>query len=71
MNIIRDENGIMLMKVFPSLVNRMLDNFTGKVTIKKFKDGSSKKCFVFTCDQSLTNPYIGIIYFWKNSYIEL
>ena len=61
----------MLMKVKPKLVSDMLENFEGAIKIKKFKDGTSKKCFVFTCDQSLTNPYIGVIYFWKNSYIEL
>ena len=71
MNIIRNEQGIMFMQVIPSVVNRMLSNLEGKETIKKFKDGTSKKCFVLSSDQKTMNDYLGTIYLWKGSYIEL
>lgn len=71
MNIIRNEKGVMFMKVIPSVVNGMLSNLEGKVTIKKFKDGTSKRCFVLVSDQTISNDYLGTIYLWKGSYIEL
>lgn len=71
MNILRDENGIMLMKVLPSMCNELLNNLEGSVVIKKFKDGRRVSCFVLNKDQSISNHYIGVIYLWEGSYIEL
>lgn len=71
MNIVRDENGVMLMKVKPSLCNEMLNNLEGVIKVKTFEGGNKVKCFVLTTPQTLNNPSIGVIYLWEGSYIEL
>ena len=58
----------MFMMVIPSVVNEMLSILEGKVT---FKDGTSKKCFVLSSDQTIMNDCLGTIFLWKGSYIEL
>lgn len=70
MNIIRNEQGVMLMKVAPVVVNDMLKNLKGRVTIKNFEGGESKRCFVLDKHQTIDDG-MSIIYLWKGSYIEL
>lgn len=69
MNILRNEKGTMIAHLTPKLLNMILEEADGRWTLKEFKSGEKKSCFVFNSDASLTLNN-NKIYIWEGYYIE-